>query len=45
MWIIKPVMKKVKENNWILVTIQIDAPLQNTKNDKNNLPYFAFCLR
>ena len=33
----------VKGNKRILVTTQIDAPLQNTKNDKNNLPYAAVC--
>ena len=45
MWIIELVMKKVKENNRTLVTTQIDAPLHNTKNDKNNLPYVAVCWR
>ena len=43
MWIIKPVMKKVKESKRILVTTQIEAPLQNTKLDKNTLPYVAVC--
>ena len=43
MWIIKPVMKKVKESKRILVTTQIDAPLQNTNLDKNTLPYVAVC--
>ena len=34
LWMIKQIMKEVKENKRSLVTVQNDAPLQNTKNDR-----------
>ena len=34
LWIIKQVMKEVKENKRSLVTVQNDAPLQNTNSDR-----------
>ena len=34
MWVIKRIMKEVKENKRSLVTAQNDTPLQNNNNDR-----------
>ena len=38
LWIIKQIMKEVKENMISLVTPQNDTPLQNTNNDRKIHP-------
>ena len=35
LWIIKQIMKEVKENKRLLVTAQNDTPLQNANNEKH----------
>ena len=43
MLIIKPAMKKVKQNKMKLVNTQIEARLQNSNNARNTLPYVGVC--
>ena len=43
LWIIKQIMKEVKENKRPLVTVQNDTPLQNTNNDRTITP-LCCCL-